>query len=171
MKRGFTVVELIITFSLTVVIATFLLQLVSSLNNLYKSSGIKTEILNKQSLISNKINKTLNEKSIVSLTNCGNSCITFNYSDDTSDIFKIDYANNILSFGNFTTNLPDETNFENVRIDIIYGATIDNNSNNAILNIVIPIYNKKISNDNYGVNIAYQFNSNILNLEPFEFIK
>ena len=35
MKKGFTVVELVVTFSVTVVIATFLLQLILSLNNIY----------------------------------------------------------------------------------------------------------------------------------------
>lgn len=164
MKKGFTVVELIVSFSLTAVIATFLIQLVLSLNNIYKTSGVKTEIMNKQSLISNHINKTLSEKSISSLTSCGNYCLKFNYNDYTSDTFTIDYANNILTFGSYSTNLPENTSFKNVNVDIVYGATIDSNSNNAILNIVIPIYNDEFKNDNFSVNVAYQFNTDNTNI-------
>lgn len=169
MKKGFTVVELIITFSLTVVIATFLLQLILTLNNLYQNSGVKTELLNKQFIISNKINKTLNEKELVSLTSCGNNCLNFNYKDSTKDVFKIDYSNNILQFGNFTTTLPNDTYFKNVNIDIIYSTTIDYNSNNAILNINIPIHNDKLNNEDFNVNIAYQFNSNKANISYVNF--
>ena len=169
MKKGFTVVELIITFSLAVVIATFLLQLVLSLNNLYQNSGIKTEILNKQFVISNKINKTLNEKELMSLTSCGNNCLNFNYSDNTKDIFKVDYSNNILQFGNLTTTLPSNTYFKNVNIDIIYSTTIDYDSNNAILNISIPIYNEKLNNEDFNVNIVYQYNSNKANISYVNF--
>jgi len=168
MKKGFTVVELVVTFSVTIVIATFLLQLILSLNNIYLSSGIKTEIMNKQSLISNQINKTLTEKSISSLTSCGNYCLKFNYSDYTSDVFTIDYATNILSFGDYSTNLPEDTYFKNVSVDIVYAATIDEDDDNAILNIKIPIKNDDIKDDFY-VNVAYQFNTNDTNIEYVNF--
>lgn len=167
-KKGFTVVELIVSFSLTVVITIFLVQIVSALNNLYNNSGVKTELLTKQSLISSQINSKLNEKSISSLTDCGNYCIKFNYSDNTSDILKIDYANNTLEFGSFLTDLPNNSYFKDVRIDVIYAATVQTDVNNAMLNIVIPIYSDDIEGD-YGVNIVYQFNSDNTNIEYFDF--
>jgi len=168
MKKGFTVVELVVTFSVTVVIATFLLQLILSLNNIYLSSGVKTEIMNKQSLISNQINKTLTEKSVRSLTSCGNYCLKFNYTDYTSDVFTIDYATNVLSFGDYSTNLPEDTYFKNVSVDIVYAATVDETDNNAILNIKIPIKNDNIKDDFY-VNVAYQYNTDEANIEYVNF--
>lgn len=168
MKKGFTVVELVVTISITAIIATFLLQLILSLNNIYLSSGIKTEIMNKQSLITNQINKKLIDKSLDSLTSCGNYCIKFNYIDNTNDIFKIDYTNNILTFGSFSTNLPADTYFKNVSVDIIYAATIDTTDKNAILNIKIPIKNDKIKDDFY-INVVYQYNTDEVNIEYVNF--
>lgn len=168
-KKGFTVVELIVSFSLTAVITIFLVQIVMALNNIYNSSRIKTELLTKQSLISSQINKKFSEKKISSLTSCGNYCLKFNYNDNTSDTFKIDYANNILEFGNYATDLPEDSYFKDVKVDIVYGATIQNNINNAILNIVIPIYNDELKDENFGVNIAYQFNTDNSNIEYVDF--
>ena len=168
-KKGFTVVELIVSFSLTAVITIFLVQIVMALNNIYNSSGIKTELLTKQSLISSQINKKFSDKKISSVTSCGNYCLKFNYSDKTSDTFKIDYSNNTLEFGNYKTDLPEDTYFKDVKVDIVYGATIQNNINNAILNIVIPIYNDKLKDEDFGVNIAYQFNTDNSNIEYVDF--
>ena len=89
-NKGFTIVELIVSFSLTIVICTLLLQIILSLKSLYDNGGTKTEILNKQSLISNQINKKFNENNISSLTSCGENCININYTDNTSDTLKID---------------------------------------------------------------------------------
>ena len=91
MKKGFTVVELIVSFSLVMVIAIFLFQIVIGLKNLYTNSGLKTELLNKQSLISNEINKKLTTKGISTLSKCGSYCVEFLYSDGTSDKMTIDY--------------------------------------------------------------------------------
>lgn len=167
-KKGFTVVELIVSFSLTIVITVFLVQIVLALNNLYNSSGVKTELLTKQSLISSQINDKLNEKTISSLTSCGSYCLKFNYNDGTNDILKVDYSNNIIEFGQFTTDLPEDSYFKDVKVDVVYGATIDNTKNNAILNIVIPIYSDKLD-ENFGVNIAYQFNETRSNISYVDF--
>jgi len=167
-KNGFTVVELIVSFSLTVVITIFLVQIIMALNNLYNNSGVKTELLTKQSLISSQLNNKLSQKIILSLTDCGEHCIQFNYSDATNDILKIDYTNNTFQFGNFLTNLPNDSYFKDAKIDVVYGATIQTNVNNAILNIIIPIYSNNIEGD-FGVNVVYQFNSNITNIESIGF--
>jgi len=167
-NKGFTVVELIVSFSLTIVITIFLVQIVSALNNLYNNSGVKTELLTKQSLISSQINSKLNDKEISSLTACGNYCIQFNYTDNTNDILKVDYGSNTLSFGGFKTNLPSGSYFKDVKIDVVYAATVQIDVNNAMLNIVIPIYSEKIEGD-YGVNIVYQFNSDTTNIEYVDF--
>jgi len=167
-KKGFTVIELIVSISLTLVISVFLVQIVLALDNLYNNSGIKTELLTKQSLISSQINSKLNEKTISSLTSCGSYCLKFNYTDSTNDILKINYSNNTLEFGSFYTKLPEDSYFKDVSIDVVYGATIQNNVNNAMLNISIPILNNDIEGE-FGVNIVYQFNSDITNIEYVDF--
>ena len=47
-KRGFTVVELVVSFALVMVVAYFLFNLLYSLKNLAVDSGLKTELLNRK---------------------------------------------------------------------------------------------------------------------------
>ena len=56
-NKGFTMVELIASFSLTSIIVVMLLQIVFSLKEIQEYSDVKTELLTKQATISNKINK------------------------------------------------------------------------------------------------------------------
>lgn len=157
-KKGFTVVELIVSFALTMAVAVFLFQLVVILKNLYNNSGVKTELLNKQALISNKMNTTFDEKGLSLVTKCGSYCINFIYEDGTSDKLSIDYEENKIEFGSYATVLPSKSYFGEALIDIIYSSTFGANSNNAILDIQIPIYNDAFKEQNFGVNVVYQFN-------------
>ena len=160
MKKGFTVVELIVSFSLTMVIVVFLFQIVISLKNMYTANSLKTELLNKQAIISDKINSSFNKKTITNVTKCGSYCLNFVYSDNTSEILKIDYNENSFQFGSYKTILPDDSYISNPSIDIVYSGTFLENSNNSILVINIPIYNEFLKNQNYGINVLYQYNSN-----------
>ena len=169
MKKGFTVVELITSLSLVAIIAIFLTQIIINLNKMYQNSAIKTEVMNKQALISNYINKQLNEKEIASLSNCGTNCLKFNYTDSSSDEFKIDYNNNVLTFGSFKTNLPKNTSFKKVNFDVVYESSIREYGNNAILKITIPIFNDKLKKDNFDAVIYYQFDTRVINLTSFPF--
>ena len=55
-KNGFTTVELIVTFTLVSVITYFLLEIIIVLKNIYSDSGIRTNVLTQQALLSEKIN-------------------------------------------------------------------------------------------------------------------
>lgn len=54
-KKGMTVVELVVAFSLSTVIALFLIQVVLFLKDTYMINGVKSELVLKQSLISDRI--------------------------------------------------------------------------------------------------------------------
>ena len=163
MKKGFTVVELIVSFSLVMVIVIFLFQIVISLKNLYTNSGVKTELLNKQSLISNEINKKLNNNEIISLTKCGPYCVEFLYLDNTSDQLIVDYNNNTIQFGNYKTDLPSQSYIRDAKISKANSATLQPYFNNALLIIEIPIYNDNFEDQNFGVKVIYQYNDQLSN--------
>ncbi len=169
MKKGFTVVELIVSFSLVMVIAVFLFQIVIGLKNLYNNSGLKTELLNKQSLISNEINKKLNSNSVDTLRNCGSYCIEFYYADGTSDKLDIDYDNNTVQFGSYTTSLPDDSYIKNAKISIANAATFRSYVDNSLLIIDIPIYNDNFKDQNFGIKVIYPFNDQLSNIENIDF--
>ena len=160
MKKGFTVVELIVSFSLTMVIVVFLFQIVISLKNMYTANSLKTELLNKQAIISDKINSSFNKKTITNVTKCGSYCLNFIYSDNSSEMLKINYNENSFQFGSYKTLLPDNSYMSNPSIDIVYSGTFLEDSNNSILVINIPIYSDFLKNQNYGINVMYQYNSN-----------
>ena len=65
MKKGFTVVELIASFTLAIIIAVLMFQVVLIIKGIFTNSGLKTQLLNKQALISDNIYR----KKSASLTN------------------------------------------------------------------------------------------------------
>ena len=73
-KKGFTVVELIVSFTLAMTISVFLFQIVINLKNLYTNSTIKTELINIQSLVSRQMNENF-KKGIISVDECGDQVI------------------------------------------------------------------------------------------------
>ena len=49
-NKGFSTVELVVSFSICMVVVVILFQIVVSLRELYEKSGIKTELLNKKKI-------------------------------------------------------------------------------------------------------------------------
>lgn len=166
MKKGFTIVELIVSFSLAMIIVIFLLKIVINLKNLYTNSVLKTEIVNIQSIISNEINKSF-EKTIVDINNCGEGCINFTYLDGSSDNLVVN--KDTIEFGNYKTTIPDEYYIKNQSINISYSGVFDKYKNNSILIISIPIYNQRVEDESYEIRVVYQFNSNNYDLKQVSF--
>ena len=50
-NKGITIVELVVSISILSIVVLFLFQLILSLKEVYTSSGVKTEMLNKQAII------------------------------------------------------------------------------------------------------------------------
>ncbi len=166
---GFTVVELIVSFSLTLVIAVFLFQIIINLKNLYTNSVIKTELVNMQSLISREINSKFNNNKIVNITKCDSYCLNFIYENGDNDKLALDFVNKTIQFGSYIAKLPENSSFGSVNIDSSYSATFSKFSNDAMILINIPIYNENFNNENFGVNIVYQYNTSENNIDIPEF--
>lgn len=163
MKKGFTVVELIVSIVLATSIAIFLLQLLLSVKDVYEKNDLKTQIINKQSLITKMINTSF-DKIIYNITKCGSYCVTFEFSDGDTKDFIVSFTDNTITIGNYKTKLPRDTYIKDARIDIIKSATFDSNKNNAILKLSIVLKNDELEND-FEINGIYQFNTQ---LDPLE---
>lgn len=168
-NRAFTVVELITSFALVMIIATVLLGIVISLKNMFENSGIKTQLLNKQAMISQKINQTFDAKTIHVVTKCGVYCLQFQYTDGTNDQLVLNYGDRTIQFGNYKTDLYEDSYFKDVMIDISYTSTYMPDVNDALLIIKIPIYNDHLQDQNFGVNIIYPFNTRTSNIYAVAF--
>jgi hypothetical protein len=168
-KKGFTVVELIVSFSLTMIVVALLFQMLLSLKDLYISSGFKSQLLNKQALMSSKINNDLKNKKIIIALKCGDNCLNFFFDDNTNSKLIVDDKNNIFSYGDYTTKLVDGSKFGNtiVRNEKING--LDPNTNyDSFIEIKIPI-NHVLLKEDYGVNMIYQYDSRISSISDITF--
>jgi hypothetical protein len=156
-NKGFTIVELLSTFILSSIIIMLLFQLIINLKEIYQSSGIKTELLNKQYIITNKIYTDLNEKQAVKIDNCDSSliCVDFTYSDGSIKRFEADDINKTISYDDSVIALTNGSYFDDINI-----TTSDLQTDEKIFNMNIPIYNTLLKNENFGINIIYQYNQN-----------
>lgn len=155
-NKGFTLVELLVSFTLSMILVIIMFQLIINLKDIYMTSGIKTEMINKQYLMTNKIYSDLNKLQVSNIGTCTDTekCISFVYSDGTVKKLIIDETNKTMSYDNYTIKLNNNTNFGIIQIDT-QGSTIQN----RILNIKVPIYNDLIKDTNFGINIVYPYNT------------
>ena len=155
-NKGFTLVEMLVSFSLSMILIIILFQLIINLKDVYMSSGLKTELLNKQYLMTNKIYDDLNKLKVSNIGICTDTekCISFTYSNNTTKKLIIDETNKTLTYDNYTIKLNNNTNFGIIQID-----TEGSNLQNKLLNIKVPIYNDIIKDTNFGINIVYPYNT------------
>lgn len=156
-KKGFTVVELTVSFSLVSIIAIMLFNLIFSLKDLYVSGDIKTSLLNKQAIMDKKIYEDLNSRDLRSITACGISCLTFEYADGNSQLL-IDVGANTITYGNYTMKLNDGTNIGQVSFDVSQ-STSSSTKDNAVFHLDIPI-TTSLLDDDFGIHIVKTYNTN-----------
>lgn len=157
-NKGFTIVEMLVSFVLSMIIVMILFELIINLKELYQMSGLKTELLNKQNLMIDKIYTDLTKKKVTMISSCGNECVTFTFSDGNAKNLAVDSNNGTVAYDNYTIKLNNDSYFSRISINEV-GITT-NVGNNRIFSINIPIYNQKFKNDNFGINIVYIYNYN-----------
>ena len=98
-NKGFTVVELLASFTLTMIIVVFLFEIVLELKDVYSSDSIKTKIITQNSLIATALNKKF-EKGIYE-SNCDTNICTVNNRD-----YQISVSDNKVIIGDQTFSFP-----------------------------------------------------------------
>ena len=66
-NKAFTVVELLASFTITMIILIFLLEILLEVKNIYYNSEVKTAVYNKNAIAASAINKRLNQYYIVNV--------------------------------------------------------------------------------------------------------
>ena len=158
-NKGFTVVELCVTFSLVSIISIMLFQLIFSLKELYVSGDIKTTLLNKQGIMTKKIYDDLNNKNLTSVTACGISCLTFNYEEGTIQLL-IDVAARIITYDDYSMKLNQGSEIGQVKFSYLESSSVSS-INDSIFTIDIPI-SVKLLEDDFGIHITKLYNSSDL---------
>lgn len=122
-NKGFTVVELLASFTLTMIIVVFLFEIVLELKNIYINESIKTESINKNAVVATAIHKLLDEPNFSNVSCNGNTC-TITPSNKTINI-----GNKTVTVGNQKFTYPDKTELQNLEIEVIpYVATTANHN-------------------------------------------
>lgn len=155
-KKGLSVVELIVSFVLCILVFVFIIQVVSSVEELYINLGIKTELLNKQSLISEDVNNKLSNSNVALIKKCGNNCLTFFYKNNTSEKMTIDKEKNIFSFGQKSYSFSGLGFVDSLTIN----TSEDASYGQGLLTINLNVRNSIFDTGKYTIKAIYQYNTN-----------
>lgn len=138
-NKGFSMIELIVSFSITTVIVVMLLQIVLVLKDVYTKSSIKTSILNKQNIIVNLIYTDILEYGLESVSTCTNSdnCVKFEFANGNEKELSYNNENKIISYGDYTTELVGGSK--------VTGISINNNNN--VISVSLSIKHNLFSKD------------------------
>lgn len=163
-NKGFTIIELGISFCIVSAISIVLFQLVISIKDLYLAGNIKTTLLNKQGIITKRIHDDIEAYDLKTVNSCGLSCLEFTYTDKDDETktkqakLLLDPYNMTITYDDYSIELENGSSFGNIIVS--YDKVVDEsikNTNNRILQIKIPINNKLVDGD-FGLNIVIQYN-------------
>ncbi len=153
-KKGFTIVELGVSICLVTVVSFLLFQMIVTVKKIYAATDVKTTLLTKQAIMTNKIYDDFDSKTLLMISNCSgvwqNSCVEFTFADRTTSTLMVDPLRNTITYNNYAIN------YDDIDDTISFGDLVYNNSNN-VLSIKIPVISKSIDGD-YGIKIVKQYN-------------
>lgn len=159
-RRGFTVVELTVSFSLTLVIVLILFQIVLNLKELYVKDGLKTELLIKQGLMTKKVAESFEEQKIKIAAKCdtGDNCLSFTFEDNSVKTLSFDKTSNTFHYGDYTTKLVSGSSYGKVKITNETFLNVEQGKKDSMITIDIPVTHPLVKGD-YGVRVVYLYNS------------
>lgn len=154
-NKGFTLIEVIVSFVLVAIISVFLFQVVISLKTIFLAGDIKTTMLNKQGIITQKIYNDIDENNLISVDSCQNeeNCALFTYSSQTKKL-KIDKQNRIIAYDDYTIKLDQGSIIGNVTI-----SKISTNGGNLFI-LKAPVQHKLFDGD-FGIDIVIKTENSV----------
>lgn len=169
-KKGFTVIEFALSFVLLSIIVILLFQTIVIVKELYVSALLKTKLLTKQSVIVEKLYDELFSKEISIIASNTDESIKFVFNDGTSKTLSYDRENNTIRYGEFNTKLIDGSSFGNVSITTETILDVLESMNNSILRIKFPVYHPLLPQEDFGVNMIYQYNNRAVSVTASDII-
>ncbi len=164
-KKGFTLIELAVTFSLVTVITILLFEIIISLREIYIKGDLQTTMLSKQGILTKKISNDLEKLKLKKYSSCGEHCITFEYQTGDSYNLSIDLEKRIIRYHDYSWQLPTGATLGTIHIDTYKGTNASTTVNDSLLKLEIPVEHKLLERE-YGISIIYQYSSAILPIPP-----
>lgn len=160
-KKGFTVIELLASFTLTMIIVVFLFEIVLELKDVYVTSSLKTKVLNQNALIATKLDKDLDNLGVTSascyVSNVAH-CSIFAYSSVYHLYIRPSELDVVFNDGS-TIKMPAGVTISNLSISTSGRTFVDASKDNAYIKISYEVksnYFKKPIAFNY----IYTYHSN-----------
>lgn len=172
-NKGFSTLELIVSFSLTMIIVIVLFEIIIYMKELYEKSVTQTELVNRQNLLTDYIYTDLSNLDVASVSACGDNCLQFDFYNSDNKQLKWDLSYGTVSYENYTISLINNTNFDQTLSLPDYdgseltGVKICNlsagfsGSVDSYLSIKLPITNSLFPERDFGLNILYTYDSNV----------
>lgn len=164
-QKGLTLVELITTFALAAVIILILTNVIVIIKNIYSNNNIKSDLLIEQSNLSKLINQKITTGTLTSYEKCDDSEFCYNFYFIDGGTSKLIVTDDYIRFDNYVYKINNDTVIGNAKIKTETIEVSSTDINNSFLIIDIPLENKLFSDENFGINIVYQYNSNKITLE------
>lgn len=169
-NKGFSIVELIVSFTLTMAIVIILFEIIVSMKNLYVSSATKTELLNKQNLFTDYIYSDIYNYGLNSISVCGDDCIALTYDTGVTKNLRwsfysdenVSHVLQSLSYGDYKINLITGASFDTSlivsdEVNTLKGVKICSNPVDQYISINLPIHHKSFKNDDFGIRLLYVY--------------
>jgi len=155
-KNGFTTIELIATFALTLVIVVLLLQVIVVLKDVYINKVVVNSLRVKQAVMTEKIMDDFDNKNLEGTAGCVgvSNCISFIWEDGTVTELKLDKTKNTFSYADYVTELTGGSSFGNF---IVTDSAVSSDGQRKYISFNFPIYSTFVKGD-YGIHVIYQYN-------------
>ena len=156
LSSGFTTIELITTFGLTLVIVVLLLQVIVVLKDVYINKVVVNSLRVKQAVMVEKIMDDFDNKNLEGTAGCVgvSNCISFIWEDGTVTELKIDKTKNTFSYADYVTELTGGSSFGNLSV---VNSAISEDKQRKFISFNFPIYSTFVKGD-YGIHVIYQYN-------------
>ena len=162
-NKGFTLVEVIVTFALSTVIILILMNILLLIKDSYVSASMKSSLIVEQGNLSNVINTTLSS-GIMEISTCTDSAFCYEFVLTSGENVKLSVINNSISFGNYTYNLNNSSKVETPELITNFSTVSSYNVNDGLLVINIPIKCNLYPKQDFGVSYVYQFKQSELTI-------
>ncbi len=159
-NKGFTVVELIVSFSVTLIVVILLFNIILSVRNIYVNDGIKTELLIKQSIITEEVVDAVYNAELKTITACTNikSCYNLTYSDGETTTISYNESTNIFQVGDYKTELISASIPGNFVINSETFVADDIDDKDSLLILEFPVTHELVEGD-FGVKASMIYKS------------
>jgi len=154
-KKGFTVIELVLSFILVMFLAMTMFTLITNYKNREQKESVKRELLALENALVQDIYQDTIERKVYNINNCTDDsgkilkqCVNIKFLDGTEKQLKVEES---------TKTVTDEgTTFEYTSFDILYGGVKYNNPDPKFTKVLSDyILTSSIPDDNLEYGVIY----------------